>query len=248
MNERVVAITGGASGIGLATARRCLEEGATVVVGDLPASDGFKQCADIGADHHGRCHFFPLDVSSTEQVDSFFRRIVSELKRVDAVFSNAGIASPAPIIDCTDESYMRVIDVNLSGTFRVARMALRQMYEQGSGAIVNCASVLGLMGRSNASSYSAAKAAIINLTRALALEAAPRNVRVNCVSPGYVDTPILDRMSIERRQATIALHPLGRLGLAREVANAVVFLMSDEASFVVGSNLVVDGGYSAGKS
>ena len=151
-------------------------------------------------------------------------------------------------VDMTDDDYLKVIDINLNGVFRVARASLRQMYLQGSGAIVNCASILGVFGQSNAAAYSAAKGGVVNLTRTLALEAARKGVRVNAIGPGYIDTPLLAEMDEKLKQDLISLHPLGRLGRAEEVANAFVFLVSDEASFITGSHLMVDGGFTAGKS
>ncbi|MDR0780545.1 MAG: SDR family oxidoreductase, partial [Pseudomonadales bacterium] len=166
----------------------------------------------------------------------------------DVVFSNAGIGGSGAAQDVTDADYLRIIDINLNGVFRVARAALRQMYQQGTGSLINCASILGTLGQTGTVAYSAAKGGVVNMTRTLALEAAPRGVRVNSIGPGYIDTPLLKNMSPEKRQALVNLHPIGRLGRDEEIANAVLFLASDEASFVTGAYLLVDGGYAAGKS
>lgn len=248
LSGKNIVVTGGASGIGLATVARCLQEGSGVALCDLSSSEGEARAKQLAEEHGQRCEFLPLDVTSTAEVDAVFRAAAARFGVIDAVFSNAGIALPRPAVECEDEDYLRVIEVNLNGTFRVARAALRMMYEQGRGSLVNCGSVLGSMGRSGAASYTAAKAGVVNMTRSLALEAAPRGVRVNCISPGYIDTPILQALSPDSRREVIALHPLGRLGRVDEVANAALFLMSDDASFVTGTNLVVDGGYSAGKA
>ena len=240
-------VTGGASGIGLATVERCLREGAQVVLSDLATSDGAARAQALDG-KGGRCLFMPCDVTSSGQVDALIAGTAKQLGSVDIVFSNAGIGGLSPAHETADADWQRIIDINLSGVFRVARAALRQMYAQGSGSLINCASILGGLGQSGTVAYSAAKAGVVNMTRTLAIEAAPRGVRVNSIGPGYIDTPLLKDLPAELRQGLIALHPLGRLGRDDEVANAVLFLASDEASFVTGSFLLVDGGYSAGKS
>jgi NAD(P)-dependent dehydrogenase (short-subunit alcohol dehydrogenase family) len=240
-------VTGGASGIGLATVKRCLHEGANVVLSDLAGSEGAARARELDT-LSVRCLFMPCDVTSTEQVDRLIADTTGQLGSVDVVFSNAGIGGISPVQDLADADYLRIIDINLNGVFRVARAALRQMYKQGSGSLINCASILGTLGQSGTVAYSAAKGGVVNMTRTLAIEAAPLGVRVNSVGPGYIDTPLLKDLPPDLRQALIKLHPLGRLGHDDEVANAVLFLASDEASFVTGAYLLVDGGYAAGKS
>lgn len=248
LKSKVMIVTGGAGGIGLETARHALREGAQVVLADLPTSDGAERTAKLDGLPHGSCVFLPVDVTSTEQVDLLVEQTVARFGRLDVVFSNAGIGGYGSAESACDDDFRRVLDVNLHGVFRLARAALRQMYRQGSGNIINCASILGRFGQTNGSAYSASKGAVLNLTRTLALEAAPHGVRVNTVSPGYTDTPILAKLPAKVRQKLVELHPLGRFGRPEEVANAVIFLASDEASFITGSDLVVDGGYAAGKS
>ena len=240
-------VTGGASGIGLATVERCLKEGANLVIADLAGSDGAAKARALDG-QGGRCLYMPCDVTSTEQVERLIAETAGQLGSVDAVFNNAGIGGRSPAEDYPDADYLRIIDIDLNGVFRVARASLRQMYKQGSGSLINCASILGTLGQAGTAAYSAAKGGVVNLTRTLALEAAPRGVRVNSVGPGYIDTPLLQNLPSETREALIKLHPIGRLGRDEEVANAVLFLASGEASFVTGAYLLVDGGYAAGKS
>ena len=246
--QKTILVTGAASGIGLAAIGRFLQEGARVVLADLPESAGRERTEDWALMYPGRCHFVPVDVTSTAQVDEMVARTLDTFGRLDGVFNNAGIGGLSPAEHYSDEAFMRVMDINLMGVFRVARASLRQMVVQGSGSIVNCASILGLQGQSRTAAYSAAKAGVVNLTRTLALEAAKHGVRVNAVCPGYIDTPLLSGITDAQRQFLIGLHPWGRLGRPDEVASATLFLLSDEASFVTGSQLLVDGGFSAGKS
>lgn len=248
LQDKSVIVTGGASGIGLASVQRCLEEGAKVVLADIAASDGEARAAELQRAHPGRCRFIAADVTDTRQVDQLFAQTVAEFGRVDAVFSNAGVGGITPSDAVSDEEFLRIIDINLNGVFRVARAALRVMYPQGSGSIVNCASILGVFGQSQTAAYTAAKGGVVNMTRALAIEAAPKGVRVNAIGPGYINTPLIAELDDALMQELIRLHPLGRLGKPEEVANAFLFLASDESSFVTGAHLMVDGGFTAGKS
>ncbi|SFC45273.1 NAD(P)-dependent dehydrogenase, short-chain alcohol dehydrogenase family [Marinospirillum celere] len=248
LQDKKILITGGASGIGLASVERCLEEGASVVMSDLATSKGEALAKELDAKHSGRCLFIPADVSSTTEVDALLNKMQQELGRVDGVFNNAGIGGLAPSTEVTDEDFDKILQINLTGVFRVARAALKIMEKQDSGSIVNCASILGVFGQSQTAAYTAAKGGVVNMTRTLALEYASKGIRVNAIGPGYIDTPLLEALDDELKQFLIGMHPLGRLGRSEEVANAFLFLVSDEASFVTGAHLMVDGGFTAGKS
>jgi len=248
LENKNILITGGASGIGLASVERCLQEGANLVMSDLSGSKGESLAKDLDARYSGRCLFIAADVAQTAEVDALLEKMQQELGSVDGVFNNAGIGGLAPSTEVTDEDFDRIIQINLTGVFRVARAALRIMEKQGSGSIVNCASILGVFGQSQTAAYTAAKGGVVNMTRTLALEYAAKGIRVNSIGPGYIDTPLLDALDDEMKQFLINMHPLGRLGRSEEIANAFLFLVSDEASFVTGANLLVDGGFTAGKS
>lgn len=249
LKNKNILITGGASGIGLAAVERCLQEGANVVMADLPSPASAQRATELDGRFAGCCLFLPVDVTSTVQVDLLVSSTVAQLGSLDGVFNNAGIGGMSPADAYTDEDFLRIIDINLTGVFRVARAALRQMYtQQSGGSIVNCASILGVFGQSMTAAYTAAKGGVVNLTRTLALESATRGVRVNSIGPGYIDTPLLAGLDAAMRQGLISLHPMGRLGRPEEIASAALFLLSDDASFVTGANLLVDGGFTAGKS
>ncbi len=241
--DKGMIVTGGASGIGAATVERLVAEGARVVIADMNDSLGERLARKLD----GRARFVQTDVSRTDSVEAMFGEAES-FCGVDGVFNNAGIGHQAPAAEYTDEDWLRVIEINLNGVFRVARAAMRAMQSRGGGSIVNCASILGHVGQSQTAAYTAAKGGVVNLTRTLALEGAPAGIRVNSLSPGYIATPLLNDLEPQLLEFLTSLHPVGRLGRSVEVANAALFLLSDEASFITGTDLLVDGGFTAGKS
>src|ERR1700733_12869110 len=241
--DRVAIVTGGASGIGKATVELFAQEGAKVVIGDLPESEGEKIAKEIGAT------FVATDVGDPKQVERMVRAAVDKFGKLDIMYNNAGIGVTSPLLEHTDELYMKTIRIDLDGVFWGLRYAGKVMTAQKRGTIVNTASVAGIRGSVGLSAYNAAKHGVVGLTRNAALEFASAGVRVNCVCPGIVDTPLVARTSgtsEEIREVLHRAHPLGRMAKPVEIAKCVLFLASDDASFVTGHALMVDGGIMAG--
>jgi NAD(P)-dependent dehydrogenase (short-subunit alcohol dehydrogenase family) len=253
LEDKVALITGAASGIGRATALTFAEEGAAVVLADVDDAGGHETAALVGG-HGGEAVFVPCDVAVLEQVEALVRACVERFGRLDCAFNNSGIGGEsAPLVDYDEEDWNRVLAVNLTGVFLCLKSELRLMVAQGSGAIVNAASLVGVIGYPNLTAYNAAKHGVVGLTRTAALEHARHGIRVNAVCPAWIETPmVMERgpapASIpEVYNALAGLIPLGRLGTANEVAQAVAWLCSDAASFVTGLPLLVDGGVTAGR-
>lgn len=235
LEKKIAIVTGAASGIGQAIAVRFALEGATVIACDM---------ADLShlADEIKNVHTFDCDVTVPEQVQAMFAECKSRFGRLDILCNNAGIVRVGPSLHELElKDFDAVMNVNLRGAFVVMQEAIRLMLEAGSGSIVNTASIGGFKAVRNMGSYCASKAGVILLTRQAALEYAPHNIRVNAVCPGTTNTAIIDHSKPDLLEAVIRTIPRGRLGMPEEIANAALFLASDEASFVTGECLVVDG-------
>lgn len=244
LENKVSLITGAASGIGAATAKLFAAEGATVIVVDIDESNGRRVADEIGA----RGIFNKANVSEPLEVEAMVKLAVDRFGRLDVLHNNVATAGAvAPVGDMPIEAWQRAIAVSLSGVFYGMRFALPQMVAQGGGVIVNTASVSGLAADYMLGAYNAAKAGVINLTRTAAIEYARKNIRVNAVCPGSVATPPLLRAigEGEGRRLLEDHHPIGRIGLPEEIALVVLFLASEDSSFMTGSIVVADGGISA---
>lgn len=243
--DKVVIVTGGASGIGLATAKAFLTEGAKVVVADY-SEEGQKVADDFNAQGYD-CLFIKGDVAKEADVINTVEQTVAKYGRLDVMFANAGIAEESPLADTSLADWQRVVDINLTGVFLCDKYAIQQMLKQdGGGAIVNCGSIHSYVGvPSGAAGYPAAKGGVKMLTASAALDYANKGVRINAVCPGYIDTPLLKDIDEAARNYLVSLHPVGRLGQPEDVANAVLFLADDASAFINGVSLLVDGGYVA---
>jgi 3-oxoacyl-[acyl-carrier protein] reductase len=238
---KVVVVTAAAgTGIGSATARRCLEEGATVVMSDAHERRLGETAEELRAGTGGDVLAIPCDVTDEAQVQALYAGAIGAFGRFDVAVHNAGLGGTVPLVEMTDEQWSRVLDITLTGTFRCTRAALRHLLAQGSGVIVNNASVLGWRAQPGQAHYAAAKAGVMALTRCAAAEAAPSGVRVNAVSPSLAEHPFLNRAIPEEDLAILRKRELfGRGAETWEVANVIVFLASDYSSYMSGEVISV---------
>ncbi len=245
LDGRIAVITGGCSGIGLATVNRFAEEGARVVIGDLDDTRGEEIATRVGGS------FVHVDVTSKGEVDALFRTAKDTYGSVDVAFNNAGISPPEDdsILDTDLDAWRMVQEVNLTSVYLCCKAALPYMLEQNRGSIINTASFVAVMGAATSQiSYSASKGGVLSMSRELGVQFAREGVRVNALCPGPVNTPLLQQLfatDVERAQRRLVHVPMGRFAEPGEIANAVLFLASDESSFITASTFLVDGGISA---
>ena len=243
--NKVAVITGAAAGIGKSCAEIFAQRGASVVLADLPNSKGEEIAESLRkADH--QAIFIPCDVSNPEEVQALMDKTVEHFGALHVGINNAGIGGEMnPTGDYSLEGWQKVIDVNLTGVFLCMKSQIPHMLEAGGGSIVNVASILGQVGFAYAPAYTAAKHGVVGLTRASAQEYGPQKIRINAIGPAFIDTPMIADLKADKDTfaGIVASHPIGRIGEPEEVANFAAFLASDEASFITGSYLPVDGGY-----
>lgn len=239
LEGRVAIITGAASGLGLAAARKFAAEGARLALWDVDEPGGKALAEELGSD---RAVFRRVDVASSSEVDAAVAEAISHYGRLDILINNAGITRDATLLKMEDEQFDQVVDVNLKGVFNCGRAAARAMVEAKSGVIVNTASVVALYGNFGQSNYVATKSGVIGLTRVWARELGRKGVRVNAVAPGFIATDMVRAMPAKVQDMMAERAPMQRLGRPEEIADAYCFLASDEASFVHGAVLSVDGG------
>ena len=241
-NGKVAFITGGARGIGRATAEAFAAEGARVIVADVDAGSAEATARALGGGAIG----LGLDVADAASVKAAVATALSKAERIDVLVNNAGITRDASLLKTSDEAWDQVIAVNLTGTFLMTREVAPHMVARGSGAIVNASSIVGIYGNFGQTNYVATKSGVIGMTRVWARELGRKGVRVNCIAPGFIATDMTAKMPEEVLEGMKKKTPLGRLGKPEDVARAYLFLASDDASFVNGQVLGVDGGLVAG--
>jgi NAD(P)-dependent dehydrogenase (short-subunit alcohol dehydrogenase family) len=251
MNEfqgKVAIVTGGTSGIGRAAAIAYARAGAKVVVAGRRAAEGEETVRLIRA-QRGEALFVPTDVAQHAQVKKLVGRTLEQFGRLDFAFNNAGIEQvPTPFLEQDEETYDRVMDINVKGVWLSMKYEIPAMLKAGGGAIVNTSSALGVIAFAGVEVYVASKHAVIGLTKSAALEYGKQGIRVNAVLPAVIETDMYERFTGEKPEmqaAMAALHPIGRIGTSEEVADAVIWLSSDKSSFVTGHSLLVDGGFTA---
>jgi NAD(P)-dependent dehydrogenase (short-subunit alcohol dehydrogenase family) len=251
MEGKVALITGGTSGIGSAAAIRLAGEGAAIAITGRNPDRGNTVVSQV-VDDGGDAIFIKSDVRFADDCKNAVEKTLERFGRIDVLFNNAGVFHPKTIPDCTEEEWDETIDSSLKGAFLMSKYALPSMIQQGSGSIIHTSSGWGILGGAGAASYCAAKGGLVVMAKAMAIDHGPDGIRVNCVCPGDVMTPMLEDdaekrgMTWEEYESGARERPLGRIGTVDEIADAVLFLASDESSFVTGESLVVDGGGVAG--
>lgn len=254
LDDKVAVVTGASSGIGRAIARRFAQEGARVFVADINESGG-EETAEMIRDTGGRATFIQCDVSDPEQVRLAIDRAARDVGRLTTLVNNAGVGSVGkPVADIEPEEFRRTIDVNLMGPFYGCKYVIPHLRQAGGGSIINIASIFGMVAAPNTAPYATAKGGLIMLTKQMAVDYSREGIRVNCICPGYIDTDLGGRRArmapedaaraLAAREEKAALQPIPRQAQPEEMAGAAVYLASDDASFVTGSTIVVDGGAS----
>ena len=245
LEGRVALITGAGAGIGRDSALAFAREGAAVAIVDVRDARA-EQTAALIRGEGGNAKAFACDVRYWDQVEKTVADVLAVFGRIDAVFNDAGTTRPGSVVSTTLEDWDMVLDVNLRGTFHVSRAVLPHMLARGTGAIVNMGSVDGLAADANMAAYNAAKAAVINLSRSMAIDFGPRGIRTNCICPGAIGSPaILRTLTDERRAKMEAVTPMKRIGRPTDIASVAVFLASDDSAYVNGTTIVADGGLMA---
>lgn len=241
-DQKVCIVTGGSRGIGEAIVRRLVTEGATVYATYNSNKERAEAIAQELRGNGGVVTFMQVDVSDENQVKGLIDTVVAETKRIDVLVNNAGITKDGLLMRMSEQDWDSVMDTNLKSVFFTTKSVMRQMMSQRSGRIINITSVVGITGNAGQANYTASKAGLIGFTKSVAKELASRNILVNCIAPGYIATEMTDKLTEEQRNEFLKVIPLKRPALPEEVAASVAFFVSDDASYITGQTLCVDGG------
>ena len=242
LNGKIAVVTGASRGIGRAIATKLAKLGATVIInynGSAEKAEEVKQKIIVDG---GRSEIMQCNVADYDSCEAFFKEIIHQFKRIDIMVNNAGITKDGLMMRMSEEDFTSVIDVNLKGTFHGIRFASRQMMKQRSGRIINMSSVVGISGNAGQVNYAASKAGVIGMTKSAAKELASRNITVNAIAPGFIETDMTSVLSEKVIEETMKQIPLGRLGSAEDIAETAAFLASDAAAYITGQVISVDGG------
>lgn len=242
LNGKVAVVTGASRGIGRAVARKLASKGATVIINYKGSAQKAEEVKREIEQAGGKADTFQCDVTDFESCKIFIQKIIETYSSIDILVNNAGITKDGLLMKMSEEDFDKVIDTNLKGAFHCIRFVSRQMMKQRSGRIINISSVVGVAGNAGQANYAASKAGVIGLTKAAAKELASRNITVNAVAPGFIDTDMTTVLSEKVKEQIATQIPLGKFGNPEDVANATAFLVSDDARYITGQVLMVDGG------
>ena len=242
MSEKIAVVTGGSRGIGAAIAKKLASQGMTVIINYCGSEDRALAVKSEIEAAGGQAEAWRCDVSDCGQCESFVKAVMEKYGRIDVLVNNAGITRDDLMMRMSDEDFSRVIDTNLKGTFYMMRFASRHMLKAKKGRIINMASVVGLMGNAGQVNYAASKAGVIGATKSAAKELASRGITVNAIAPGFIDTEMTEALSEKVQEQILTQIPLGTFGKPEDIANCAAFLASDEAAYITGQVIQVDGG------
>jgi len=242
LKDRVAIITGGARGIGKKISQTFLKEGASVYIFDVNQEEGARTVGEFQQAHDGKVIFFKVDITDEKSVEQSIEKIIEAEGRIDILVNNAGITRDNLILRMSLEDWKKVIDINLTGAFICSKHTVKYMVKNRSGKIINISSIVGVHGNAGQSNYSSSKAGIIGLTKTLARELAGRNILVNAIAPGYIETEMTKKLSDKIKEKLMEQIPAGRLGSVDDVAKTALFLASDDSNYITGTVINLDGG------
>lgn len=238
LKDKIAIVTGGAAGIGAAIAKKFIENDAVVIVVDVDEELGKATTISMGA----KAHFYYINIADEQSVNETIDKIANNFAKIDILVNNAGVTNDRLLVRMTKDDWEKVININLTGTFLVTKAVVKYMMKQRFGKIINIASVIGLIGNVGQANYAASKAGIIGFTKSCAKEFASRNIIVNAIAPGFIETRMTEKLPEEIKQTYFKLIPLGRFGKPEDVANLALFLASDQANYITGQVIAIDGG------